>query len=993
MNIRQIACFTFFGVMSSVSSYSQSTTNDYQNLQQGFMKPPVQARPKVYWWWLNGNVNTVRLKEELIAMKKAGIGGVEIFDIGVKDGQNPNNMIPAGPPFMGEESLQSLKFAINEAGKLGLEVDLSLSSSWNAGGSWIKPETAAKTLYSSKVIVKGSKRQKINLPFPEITPDKNGNPRKIAYTPQGKPVYYKEVAVLAIPVNHANMDTSKIINISNYFDADKELLAWDAPSGEWEIYRYVCANSGMQLNSPSPNSNGPIIDHFDSTATRTHLMYFINHLKPLIGDFHNSALKGLYLASYEASDLHWTSSLPAEFKKLNGYDIYKFIPSIFNKELYPLEITEDFQFDFKRTLSELMINNHYGKAKEICNKYDLNLISESGGPGGWHSIPAEALRALGSLDIPRGEFWNKYEVHDMGDNIDVKWLVKEIAAASHIYKKGLVEMEAFTSWQHWQEGPLDLKPLADRAFCEGMNRLVIHGFSHEPSQGRLPGIAFYAGTHFDDRNVWWPKIRPFDEYLGRISYILQKSDFVSDVLYYNGDGVPNLVPPKNTRFKVGPGYDYEVVNTEILLKKLTVEDGELSIPGVARYKLLYIGENTDINPLVLAKLGKLAEAGALIIGKKPIKADGLSNRAEADKTVKTLADKFWVTATANNINAESFKKGVIYSNILPIQALKEMEIPSDFSYDDPQSSILDYIHYKTNSLDFYLVRNTTDQWISRKCSFRQQDKNPEIWHPVSGEIYPISIYNQRDKQMEIPLTLPPYGSYFVVFKNGTPSSHFTNISVSGQHSPRLEYTAKGLHLLDKGTFELKNSTGSQQIENQPVILQLNGEWKLSFPANWGAPAMSVFPELISWTEAEDKGIRYFSGTATYYKTFDFKKTNQDDKTYLDLGNLAEVAEVWLNDEPLGITWTKPYKFDISDLVKVGENTLKVEVANTWSNRLIGDAKTKEKYTSTNISKGNPNLLLHHYIKPNNVEVPWAELSLRESGLLGPVTIQVLKLFN
>lgn len=968
--------------------------NTYPILRAAFMNPPSEAQPRIYWWWLNGNVNPVRLKEELVAMKNAGIAGVDIFDIGGPEVPNPNNMIPAGPAFMGKESLQSIKFAIDEAGKLGMEVNLSVSSSWNAGGSWTKPENAAKTLYFSKASIKGPKRQKIKLAFPEITPDKAGKPRQIAYTSKGRPVYYKEVVVLAIPVTKKMIDTSEIINISAYFDAGKELLDWNAPSGEWEIYRYICANSGKQLNSPSPNSNGLVIDHFDSIATQAHFNFFIDHLKPLLGDFRNTALKGFYLASYEASDLHWTPSLPAEFKKRNGYDIYKFIPAIFNKNIFPDEVVADFQYDFRKTKSDMMIHNHYLKAKEICNNNGLKLISESGGPGGWHSIPVEALKALGALDIPRGEFWNKYEIHDIGDNIDVKWLVKEIAAASNIYKKGLVEEESFTSWQNWQEGPLDLKPLADRAFCEGMNRLVIHGFSHESVKGRLPGIAFYAGTHFNDRNTWWPKIKPFNEYLGRISYILQKSDFVSDVLYYNGEDVPNLIPPKNTHFSVGPGYDYEVINTDILLNKLTVENGELSIPGVSKYKLLYIGNNTNMSPLVLNKLTKLAVQGALIIGGKPTYAQGLSNRRKNDKIIRALADSFWVTATANEINAASFKKGVIYSNILPIQALKEKKILPDFSYYDQQYSILDYIHYKTDSLDFYLVRNTSDRWISRYCYFRQQSKSPEIWDPVTGKIIPVSVYKADGKQLKVLLTLAPYETYFVVFKKQASSPKYTEITGEDGHPPLIRYTDNGFHFLQKGKFELKKDKIIEEIQNDPGVINLNNAWGITFPKGWGAPDSISFPKLISWTESENPGVRYFSGTASYNKNFEFKKDLplNEFRIYLDLGFLKDISEVWLNGQPLGVKWAIPHRTDITDFTVEGQNSLRVDIANTWSNRLIGDGKIKENYTKTNILKGNPNLLLHNYFKPNNIKAPWAEIPLRESGLLGPVTIQIIKTY-
>lgn len=611
MKIKFLFALTIILIFVFVSCSEKGEREVVAELKDGFANPPRNARPKVYWWWLNGYVDSVRLKTELKAIKDAGLGGVDIFEIGVPPNRDLNNIIPAGPAFMSEESLNLIRLAVEEAGKLDLEVGLGVASSWNAGGSWVEPRHASKTLYFSKVNIDGAKTVKINLPFPVITPDRNGNPRKIEYQENGRPVYSEEVAVIAVPKGAKNLaDTTNIINVTEFFDAKQETLTWHAPAGSWEVYRYVCSNSGEQLIRPSPNSGGPIIDHFDSSATRMHMMYFIDRLKPLIGDFEKSALSNLYLASYEAKEFTWTPTLPAAFKKLNGYDIHKFIPSIYDAALFTPQTAEAFNFDFTKTFSELMINNHYRKSKEICNAHGLKIISESGGPGHMHHIPVETLKALGALDIPRGEFWYNREYFKEDSIVDYIWLVKEIAAASHIYKRGIAEEESFTSYWDWQEGPADLKIIADRAFCEGMNRLVIHGFPHNPSEFGYPGIAYWAGTHYNDKRAWWPKVRAFNDYLSRVSYILQETSFVSDVLYYYGDKVPNLVPPKNTRFKVADGYDYEVINTEILLNELTVENGELVLPGVSRYKVLSVGNEDAINTEALAKLKKLAEQGA-----------------------------------------------------------------------------------------------------------------------------------------------------------------------------------------------------------------------------------------------------------------------------------------------------------------------------------------------------------------------------------------------
>lgn len=898
-------------------------------LLKDFKNPPNQARPKVYWWWLNGYTDPIRMKEELRAIKKAGLGGVDIFEIGLPPASDPHQIIPVGPAFMGDSSLKAIKFAIEEAGKLGLEVGLNLASSWNAGGSWVSPKHAAKTLYFSKVTLKANEKQALKLPFPTITPDKQGKPRPILYDKNGKPAYYEEVAVLALPSGvSSGLDTSQIINVSRFFDSKTEQLNWTPPSGQWDIYRYICSNSGEQLIRPTPQSVGPIIDHFDSSATRMHVMYFINRLKPLIGDFGKSALKNLYLASYEAKEFTWTPSLPATFKQLHGYDLHKFLPAIFHKEWYSASLRASFQHDFDHTLSELMIHNHYRKAKEICNQHGLKIISEAGGPGHLHHIPVETLKALGSLDVPRGEFWYNRTFFDKDSIIDLLWLVKEIAAASHIYKRGLVEEEAFTSYWDWQEGPSHLKPLADRAFCEGLNRLVIHGFTHNPAGMGYPGIAYFAGTHYNDRQTWWPYIKPFNDYLSRISHILQKTDFVADVLYYYGDAIPNLIPPKNSTFKVGEGYDYEIINTEVLLKELTVENGEWVLPNVGKYKVLSLWKGEKLNPEAMTKLKKLEAQGGVIA----------------------------------------------YTNIL-----EKLIIPPDFSYPNQAKGEIDYIHYSKNDMDFYLVRNTTDQWISANCTFRQPHKIPELWDAISGNIYPITIYKSTNTHTTLPLSLPPKGTYFVVFsKPASLANSIEKISGISSLPPQIVYTSEGVHFWENGAFTLTKFGTTQSINNKIKTQTLSGPWQVAFPKNWGAPQKTTFPHLISWDTSSDLGIRYFSGRATYHHSFPFVKTKAtSSKIYLDLGTIAEVGEVWLNGKSLGIVWTSPYRVDVTNIIKSGTNILKIEIANTWSNRLTGDGITGQKYTKTNITKANKNL------------VPWEQLPLKKSGLLGPVTIQTI----
>jgi len=534
------------------------------------------------------------------------------------------------------------------------------------------------------------------------------------------------------------------------------------------------------------------------------------------------------------------------------------------------------------------------------------------------------LKALGALDTPRGEFWinhsRNYKDSESADSIDILRVVKEVAAASHIYQKGIVEMEAFTSFQHWQEGPFDMKQFGDRAFCEGMNRVVFHGFSHNVTGSGFPGYVYLAGTHFNNKRVWWPKVKPFNGYLSRISAVFQNTNFVADVLYYYGDKIPNSATPKNTHFIVGAGYDYEVVNTEILMSGLSVKNGKLILTNGATFSMLALNDEDEINPAVLAKLDELAKQGALIVGSKPHKVAPLKNDAFIVKNGEAIISHLWTTS-----KVDLDQKGKIYAGIKPLEMLRNLGVSPDINYSGMESFLLDFIHFQKEDIDFYFIRNTTDQWVSRECGFRQQSKVPEIWNPLTGEIVSVPVYNQKGEHIKIPVTLAPYESYFVVFKKGVPSASYTSIVTSDQNKPHMEFLPDGILFLNEGTYELQSKSGIKRVENKQKTKVLDGDWKVTFSKGWGAPDSAVFPGLSSWTDNKNEGIKYYSGIGTYHKTFQFERNaslSGGEKIFLDLGNLSKVAEVWLNGQSMGIVWAKPYRYDVTNLMKNGENILR-----------------------------------------------------------------------
>jgi hypothetical protein len=638
-----------------------------------------------------------------------------------------------------------------------------------------------------------------------------------------------------------------------------------------------------------------------------------------------------------------------------------YLPVLYGITVENKEISDRFMFDFKMTLSDLIIEGHYMTARKLLDKYGLKLCSEAGGPGQpLHNCPFEALRALGALDIPRGEFWNKHHFFDEHGE-DILWLVKEISCASHIYGKRVVDGEAFTSWLHWQEGPFDLKPLADKAMCEGLNLFTFHTGTHNPPQGGKPGWVYHAGTHMNPNRVWWPKIKPFIDYLARCCYLLQQGRFVGDVCYYYGDQAPNFVRPKHIDPSLGYGFDYDVANSDVIVNRMNVRNGKIVMPDGMTYEVLVLPEREDANPQVLEKIMKLVKKGATVVGPKPSRSNGLTDYPRRDNKVKLLADKLWGPCNGKEIKENTYGKGkVIWGKELKY-ILAERGIGPDFAFKGKNDSIdLDYIHRSNGTFDIYFVSNKKMQWAEVECDFRIKNKIPELWIPETGEIVKDLNYKSDDQTTGVFLQLPPAGSLFVVFRQQSDQSNIVSATRNGE-----------------GVLP------NERIYPDSISsITLSGPWDVKFPAGWGAPSDITFPELISWTAHKDEGIKYFSGIATYSMAFDFPAgvDTSGRHLYLDLGKVKMVADVYLNGSHLGILWKPPFQLDITKHLSAGKNSIVIEVANDWSNRIVGDQKLpmEKRFTSTNITS------------PTSSDLLWKDAALLESGLMGPVTIIAAK---
>jgi hypothetical protein len=339
MKDRIVFIFYFVSlIMFNASAQEKTTAAKKGRLETGFKDPPVIARPKALWPWVNGNFSLSQITYEMEQAKQKGMGGFDIWDVGTM--VDPDKIVPDGPPFLSDASLQGIRHAVNEGDRLGLEIGLISSSSWNAGGKWVKPEHGAMGLFRKDTIVTGPGVFTASIPFPFIPERKEGANKALLQrsATTGLPVYYKEVALIAHPVVADSFvnNTNSVINLQPDSNAGA-VVNWNVPAGKWRIIRYVCAPTGQPLMVPSPQSNGLMLDHFSAAAQEANLAYIFGRLKETLGSLKNRSLKYIYEDSYEVNSAVWTPLLPEEFQKRTGYSLVPFLPvldgfTIVNKE-------------------------------------------------------------------------------------------------------------------------------------------------------------------------------------------------------------------------------------------------------------------------------------------------------------------------------------------------------------------------------------------------------------------------------------------------------------------------------------------------------------------------------------------------------------------------------------------------------------------------------------------------------------------------------------
>ena len=725
-----------------------------------------------------------------------------------------------------------------------------------------------------------------------------------------------KLAPIGSPKSDMVIDKSKIKDLTPFMD-ENGVLSTELPEGNWTILRFGYTSTGAFNNPASDAGRGLEVDKLNRKAFKNFFDGFVNKVIDNTKPIAPNALQYIEIDSYEMGGQNWTEDFDTIFSSEKGYDILSFLPLIAGRFVESAEASEAVLSDYRDVISNLMTENYFGYFTELCNAAGLKSYIEPYGFG-----PLNDLDIGGKTDIPMGEFWMNRPITQTASAV----------SSAHIYGKPVISAESFTSTPeiNWKGNPAMAKTSGDLAWTYGINEFMFHRFAHQANPNVEPGMTMNRwGFHFDRTQTWWKNAgAAWFKYIARGSYLLRQGNPVSDLLVYIGEGTPNGSYYRNDFDpEIPKTINFDNVNTDILLNRLSVKNNSLVLPEGTQYKVLVLKNSKVLSLPTLKRILEIANSGIPVVGEMPEKLAGY-NQSESDKS------EFSEFLSQLSPLIEDVSDWNVF--------LSTNRITPDLMVNNGEA--IDYAHRKTEQEDIYFFFNAdTTAAKTFDLSFRIANKIPESWNPMTGEIIKKADFTNDDTITKTSVKLDAGESVFVVFREDssnleTVTESYENIDFSLTDTNRI--SAK---VLKNGQYTMPLSSGKiwkTNVSNIPKPFKIEGSWDVTFNRDSGYGGTVKFDSLIDWKDHPKDSINYYSGTATYKKTITIPENSLETgiNTTLDLGKVYIVAEVWINEKPVAVSWMPPFQLDVTDYLVEGENTLKIALTNQWSNRLIGDER-------------------------------------------------------
>ena len=917
-----------FGFAACFLLLSAAATAAQSNLERDFQNPPPEYRPSTLFHWMGGLISREGITKDLEAMASQGIGAVMLMQVPDQLAgtfQWPFRDYPGRTPCLSDKWFGAVNHAIGEAQRLGLDFNAFVCPGWShLGGPWVKRDQSVKLMVGARKSLKGPARFVGEISRPPLANDKQRAvlPPWSADAEGWKKLraswgdYYRDVAVFAYPANkgtRANpIAREELVDLTAKMEASGK-LTWDVPAGEWIVVR-LGLESHKSPNYPAPlEGAGLEADRMNAASARVVLENYIGRITREARAKGYTAFKGFESDSYESGNQDFSGDFQEQFQKRMGYECTPWLPAWHDKNLVigNADLTARFRRDMYVVVSALWIDRFYGEIRRFADEQGLRWFIEPYFIANidWRTVASRA-------HAPGSEIWMRY--NDGPNDTLVRDLIGPAPDSAALYGQKTVWVEAFSSHSYssaWRNDPWMFKPVADTAFCRGINHILMQGFIHNPFDDHLrPGFSFGSwGSQLGRHITWWPYSSAWHRYLARCQYLLGQGQPVADALAYP----PRIESIPKQVLSCAP-YKQTVCNDEALLERLSVKDGRIVLPHGVSYAALALppkgpGAQRNVTPQALTRILELVREGVTLIG-EPVAARSVSlqNHPACDREMARLVVELWGERPAARGERKVGQGRVIWGRPLT-EALHEATGGPDFTFDsvaqfekgafDPT---FDFFHRHTPEAEIYFVANLGDKPLKDSARFRVTDRHPQLWDAVTGQIRELPEHKDEQGHTVLPMRLEARQSVFVVFPARSAKSTARN----------------------KRNFP----------EARPVM-ELEGPWQVAFDPKWGGPKQIEFARLEDWTKRREPGIKYYSGTALYKRAFDLPQStisNPGSPIYLDLGKVKNLARVRLNGQDLGIVWCAPWRVAAGGAIKEKDNQLEIEVVNTWVNRIIGD---------------------------------------------------------
>lgn len=720
----------------------------------------------------------------------------------------------------------------------------------------------------------------------------------------------------------------QVIDLSDKMTADGT-LTWDVPEGEWTVLRTGMTPTGVVNEPACPDATGYEVDKLSRKHAEEHFDAYIGEILRRIPADDRKSFKLLVQDSYEVGGQNFTDDMIPVFKERYGYDPVPYLPVLSGVVVGSQHDSDAFLWDLRRLVADKISYDYVGGSREVAHKHGLTTWLENYGHWGF---PGEFLQYGGQADEVGGEFWADPPLGDIENRL--------ATSCAHIYGKKLTSSETSTSaGPSFVRTPSSLKQRMDRFFTYGVNNTVLHLYISQPSEDRLPGSNAWFGTEFNRNNTWFKHMDLYTQYIKRCNYMMRQGWYQADVAYFIGEDAPRMVGIMEPW--IPAGYQYEHMNAEVIMRDMTVKDGMLTLPHGVQFKVLVLPRRLKtMRPELLEKIERLILDGAIVMGPAPERSPSLQNQPEADRRVKDMAARIWGDVDGVNVKQRRYGKGMICDGLDFETLFAQLGYVPDCKVPDGMNVYQG--HQKDGDTDIYILSNQDNRALTMDVAFRVTGKQPELWDPVTGVIRKLPAFRQEEKTTVVPMKLEKNECVFVVFREkGEPSAT---------------------------TLEA----------NYPAPLrtqEATGEWNVTFESAFKTPSPVRMATLDNLSDNANDSIRYFSGTATYTTSVNLDRAGRGEHMFMAFDNVGTMAKVYINGKYAGGVWTAPYRLDVTDFVKNGRNDVKVEVVNTWVNRIVGDMNLPESERET-------------YLFVNHLN---AKTPLPPSGIIGKVKFETVKL--